>query len=95
MRHQQQPITTVPLEKTQTLPARFLNSLFLRYHISGSALLTAMDQSSVDPPLDMASSHKDNKDQDGISQVYANREKFVKSSNYFSYPSRQQHIFSS
>ncbi|KAF3668037.1 hypothetical protein FXO38_08289 [Capsicum annuum] len=49
-------------------------SFLSRYHISGSALLTAMDQSSVDPPLDMASSHKDNKDQDGISQMLEQHE---------------------
>ncbi|PHU24608.1 putative alanine--tRNA ligase, chloroplastic [Capsicum chinense] len=78
MRHQQQPITTVPPEKTQTSPARFLNSLLLRYHISGSALLTAMDQSSVDPPLDIASSHQDNKGQDRISKDLRDDTRFIK-----------------
>ncbi|CAN4082329.1 unnamed protein product [Withania somnifera] len=34
-----------------------------RYRISGSALLTAMDQSAVAPPPDLVSSHQDNKDQ--------------------------------
>ncbi|XP_009772671.1 AUGMIN subunit 6-like [Nicotiana sylvestris] len=52
-----------------------------RYRISGSALLAAMDQSSVAPPHDLASSHHDNKDQAERSQADMNREKHVTSSD--------------
>ncbi|KAF3636520.1 hypothetical protein FXO37_25416 [Capsicum annuum] len=77
----------------QHFPSRIEDAILalkcnLRYRIFGSALLTAMDQSSVASPLDMASSHLDNEEQDGRSKAYANREKFIKSSDYFSYPSR-------
>ncbi|PHT68577.1 hypothetical protein T459_28064 [Capsicum annuum] len=61
----------------------------LRYHFSGSALITTMDQSSVAPPPNLASSRQDNNDQDRRSQAYVNREKYVKISDYFSYPSRR------
>lgn len=40
-----------------------------------------MDQSSVAPPHDLASSHQDNKDQAERSQADMNREKHVKSSD--------------
>ncbi|XP_009600077.1 AUGMIN subunit 6-like isoform X2 [Nicotiana tomentosiformis] len=48
-----------------------------RYRISGSALLAAMDQSSVAPPRDLVPSHLDNKDQSERSQADFNREKHV------------------
>ncbi|KAG5624491.1 hypothetical protein H5410_009709 [Solanum commersonii] len=47
-----------------------------RYRISGSALLTAMDQSSVAPPPHLASSHQAER-----SQADVNREKHAKSSD--------------
>ncbi|XP_059284825.1 AUGMIN subunit 6-like isoform X1 [Lycium ferocissimum] len=48
-----------------------------RYRISGSALLAAMDQSSVAPPRDLVSSHPDNKDQSERSPADVNREMHV------------------
>ncbi|KAK6798838.1 hypothetical protein RDI58_006541 [Solanum bulbocastanum] len=47
-----------------------------RYRISGSALLTAMDQSSVAPPPHLASSHQAERSQQDV-----NREKHAKSSD--------------
>lgn len=41
-----------------------------------------MDQSSVAPPPDLASSHQANKDQAERSQADVNREKHAKSSDY-------------
>lgn len=58
----------------------YLHVLFLiflfRYRISGSALLAAMDQSSVAPPRDLVSSHPDN-ERSERSPAVVNREMHV------------------